>query len=61
MKIDEYKYLTGEEIIPSGQSQMTKHVKFGKTDKEISWCFKGFKIIDGLKQIEKLMIRLLMN
>ena len=36
MKIDEYKYLTGEEIIPSGQSQMTKHVKFGKTDKEIS-------------------------
>ena len=27
-KIDKYKYLTGEEILPFNQSQMIKHAKF---------------------------------
>ena len=27
-KIDKYEYLTGEEILPSGQSKITKQAKF---------------------------------
>ena len=30
-KIDKYKYLTGEEILPSNQQQMTEQAKFTYT------------------------------
>ena len=48
-------------IIPSDQSQWQNILNLEKETKKISWCFKVFKIIDGLKQNERLMSRLLMN
>ena len=49
--IDKYEHLTGKEILPSNQKQITEQAKFtyspsgGAFEKQIKtiWCFKRFK------------------
>ena len=50
VKIDKYKYLTGEEILPSGPSQIIQQVYISslrkicwKTNRKTGWTFEVFK------------------
>ena len=55
--IDKYEYLTGEEIIPSNQSQMIEHAKFTYFPLEKALEKQRKKQVDALKslhQIEKI-------
>ena len=68
-KTDKYKYLTGEEILPTDQSQLIEHTKFtyftlGKALKklikkqiEALKSLKPSNKIDELKQIESIFTK----
>ena len=47
-KIYKYKYLTGEEMLPSNQSQIIKQVQFTffslEKNRKTSWCFNVSKL-----------------
>ena len=68
-KIDKYKYLTGQEILPSNQKQIIEQAKF--TDSPLGKAFekqikttedqgekqiKAFKIKDKLKQLRNILM-----
>ena len=61
-KIDKYEYLTGEEILPSNQQQITEQAKF--TYSPLGKAFeKQTKTIEdqGEKQIKQFKIKILIN
>ena len=71
-KIDKYKYLTGEEILPSNQRHIIEQAKFaysplGKTSKVGALQVGALKSLnvsnkkDELKQIEGIFLQILMN